>query len=186
VEFTDAYEETPEFDLSPYRQGDTLVSATGQLRWRFGAKKLDGAIAIDTAATKAVVGFAEGRTYELGEVTIAPQSRFAAIYVTAKEQDATIAGSDDLLVVAIARARNTGMKVYNDSRLLNRGTATVVMEPVSARIAITKSGSPTVHILDHDGCRTGRTLPVKDGKFEIDGARDKTCYYLVAYERSSE
>ncbi len=181
VEFTDEYTETPKFDLSPYRHDDTLVSTTGQLRWRFGQEKLDGAIAIDTGATKAVVGFASGRTFTLGELTITPRSRFGAIYVTAKEQDKTIANSRNLLIVAIARARNSGMKVYNDNRLLLRGTAPIVMEPVKASITITKSGSPTVHVLDHDGCRTGKTLPVRNGHFEIDGARDKTCYYLVGY-----
>jgi hypothetical protein len=38
-----------------------------------------------------------------------------------------------------------------------------------------------VHVLDHDGCRTGRTLPLRDGVLEIDGARDKTPYYLITY-----
>jgi hypothetical protein len=81
----------------------------------------------------------------------------------------------------VARARNTGMKVFHDSRLLDRGGPPVVMEPVKAAIAIRRSGNPTVHLLDHDGCRTGNTLPVSDGTFLIDGARDKTCYYLVEY-----
>ena len=85
------------------------------------------------------------------------------------------------MVVAIARARNTGMKVFNDCRLLARGTGPVVMEPVRARISIRKTGSPTVELLDHDGCRTGKTLRVDNGVFDIDGARDKTCYYLVTY-----
>ena len=55
------------------------------------------------------------------------------------------------------------------------------MEPVRAEIHLRKEGTPTVHVLDHDGCRTGKTLPCPDGKIQIDGARDKTCYYLVSY-----
>jgi hypothetical protein len=136
---------------------------------------------IDTAATKAVVGFAAGRTYRLGDVTITPQSRFSAIYVTAKEPDKTIETSRQLLVVAMARARNTGMKVFGDCRLLQRGTAPVVMEPVRAEIAIRKGGTPTVELLDHDGCRTRQTLPIDDDVVHIDGARDKTCFYLIEY-----
>jgi hypothetical protein len=82
----------------------------------------------------------------------------------------------------MARARNTGMTVLGDTRIVDRGTPPVVMEPVKARISIRKAGNPTVLLLDHDGCRTDRTVPVTRGTFTIDGARDKTCYYLVAYD----
>jgi len=181
VAFTDQYRQTPAFDISPYKRGDALVSTTEQLRWKEGASKLDGFFTVDTDATKAVVGFANGRRCELDCVTITPQCRFGAVYVSAQEKDKNIASSDNLLVVAVARARNTGMRVYSDCRLLDRGTAPVVMEPVKATIAIRKTGHPTVHVLDHDGCRTGKTLPISDGAFDIDGARDKTCYYLVSY-----
>jgi hypothetical protein len=52
------------------------------------------------------------------------------------------------------------------------------MEPVRAKIELPiKSG--TVILLDHNGRRTDKTLPIRDGIVEIDGARDKTCYYLV-------
>ena len=181
VAFTDEYVETPEFDISRYQRGDVLVSTTEQLRWKEGTSKLDGFFTVDTDATKAVVGFADGRRCELGSVTITPGCRFGAVYVTAQEKNGTIASSKNLLLVAVARARNTGMKVFNDCRLLDRGKSPVVMEPVKATISIRRNGQPTVHVLDHDGCRTGRTLPVSDGEFEIDGARDKTCYYLVTY-----
>ena len=73
------------------------------------------------------------------------------------------------------------MKVLNDERILAPGAGPVTLEPVKARIAIRKPGTPQVVLLDHDGRRTDRTLPVKDGAFEIDGARDRTCYYLVVY-----
>ncbi len=122
-----------------------------------------------------------GRNCKLGDVTITPQTRFGAIYVTARDHGATIASGENLLVAAVARARNTGMRVYLDSRILNRGAAPVIMEPITARIAIRRNGSPTVHVLDHAGRKTGRTLPVTNGTFEINGARDKTCYYLVSY-----
>ena len=182
VEFTDSYRETPEFDLSRYVTDGAYRSATNQLLWQEGERKLHGHFTMHTDATKAVVGFAEGVACSLGEVTITPKSRFGAIYVTARDRDEDIASGDNLLVVAIARARNTGMKVYDDSRILDRGKPPVVMEPVRARIEVEKPGQATVHVLDHAGRRTGRTLPVRDGTFEIDGARDKTPYYLISYE----
>jgi hypothetical protein len=36
-------------------------------------------------------------------------------------------------------------------------------------------------VLDHDGFSTGQTIPVVDCAFTIDGARDKTPYYIVQY-----
>jgi hypothetical protein len=114
-------------------------------------------------------------------VTITPRSRFGAIYVTARDAGEDLDKAKNVLVVAVARARNTGMKVVLDSRILAKGQAPVVMEPVRARIHIPRADKATVHVLDHDGCRTGRTLAVRDGVLEIDGARDKTPYYLVTY-----
>ena len=181
VKFTDRHQATPAFDISKYVRNGVYTSSTGQLRWTPGRRKLDGYFTIDSPATKAVVGFAGGQNCKLGDVTIAPQSRFAAIYVTARDAGGTIASGDNVLVVAVARARNTGMRVYLDTRILNRGDAPVVMEPVTARIDIRRKGSPTVHVLDHAGRKTGRTLPAANGTFEINGTRDKTCYYLVSY-----
>jgi len=36
-------------------------------------------------------------------------------------------------------------------------------------------------LLDHDGLPTGKSLPIQDGRFTLDGARDRTPYYLVRY-----
>ena len=103
---------------------------------------MDGSFTIDTPATKAVVGFAEGQTAKLGQVTITPQSRFGAVYVTAQGPGEDIAKGKGLLVVAIARARNTGEKVFQDSRIIEPGKPPVVMEPVKATIKIDRPGTP--------------------------------------------
>jgi len=182
VEFTDEYRDTPAFDPEKAREGSAYVSTTGQLRWTPGQNATDGHFTMDTAATKAVVGFAEGVTCRLGDVTITQRSRFAAIYVTAKEPDKDLAGSKSLLVVAIARARNTGMKWVGSSRMVAAGKAPILMEPVVADITLARRGSPTVHVLDHDGHRSGRTVPASNGAFRIDGAAHKTPYYEIAYE----
>lgn len=182
VEFTDEYRETPAFDPSAYFEDGAYTSATGQLRWTPGTSKLDGFFTMNTEATKAIVGFAEGQTCELGNVVIKPECRYAAVYVTAKERDRSIDDSNRILVVAIARARNTGMKVFAENRIIERGESPVVMEPVKAKVLIRRDERATVHVLDHTGRRTGKTLPISHGIFEIDGARDKTCYYLVSYD----
>ncbi len=182
VEFTDRYRDTPAYDPEKAREGGAYVSTTGQLRWTPGQDAVDGHFTMDTAATKAVVGFAEGETCRLGNVTITPRSRFAAIYVTAKEPDKDLAGSKSLLVVAIARARNTGMKWAAGRRVLAKGKGPILMEPVLAEIALARAGTPKVYVLDHDGRRTGKTVPVSNGAFKIDGAAYKTPYYEIAYE----
>lgn len=180
VEFVDAYRPTPGFDLSKYSTDGTIVSGTGQLRWTQGLdKKPAGFFTINTPGTRAVVGFAEGKKQELGSVRIEPQSRFAAIYVSAKQKDKTIETAPCLLITAIARARNTGMKVFNDDRILDKGKGPILMEPVKARIELPKRPGATVILLDHNGRRTDKSLRLSDGIVEIDGARDKTCYYLV-------
>ena len=182
VEFTDRYRETPSFDPETARRRGAYVSTTGQLRWTPGENPVDGRFTMDTPATKAVVGFAEGEMARLGDVTITPHSRFAAIYVTAREPDGDLEDSDSLLVVAIARARNTGMKWMAGRRVLRKGGPPIRMEPVVADISIARRRAPTVHVLDHDGHRTGRTIPVRNGAFKIDGAAYKTPYYEIAYE----
>jgi hypothetical protein len=185
VALTDQYRDTPAFDLAPYEKDGFLTSSTNQLRWKEGSDteaKLGGYFTIDTPGTKAVVGFAPGQECRLGEVTITPQCPFAAIYVTACERDKDIRTSKKLLVVALARARNTGMR-FNETEdsLLDRGQPPILMEPVQATITVSRPGTPKLVLLDHDGLRTETTLPIQDGQFTIDGARDKTPYYLIEF-----
>jgi hypothetical protein len=183
VEFTDQYRDTPAFNVSAFQQAGFLTSSTGQLSWKeAGDTKLGGYFVIDTPGTKAVVGFSEGQTCQLGEVTIAPQSSFSAIYVTAQEPDKDIGTSKKLLITAIARARNTGMR-FNDAgnSLQDRGKLPILMEPVKATITILKPDTPKLVLLDHDGLRTATTLPVENGTLTLDGARDKTPYYLIEF-----
>ena len=183
VEFTDQYRDTPAFNVSAFQQAGFLTASTGQLAWKeAGDMKLGGYFVIDTPGTKAVVGFSEGQQCQLGEVTIVSLCPFATIYVTAQEPDKSIGTSKKLLITAIARARNTGMK-FNDAgnSLLDRGKPPILMEPVKATISILKPGTPKLVLLDHDGLRTQTTLPIENGTFTIDGTRDKTPYYLVEF-----
>lgn len=182
VEFTEQYEETPSFNIARYASDGVILSSTGQLRWREGDATSTGYFTINTPGTQAVVGFAQGTSHDLEHVTIEPGSPFAAIYVTARQPQESIATARELLIVAIARARNTGMKFSPDgAMLLAAGEAPVRMEPVKARITVRRSGMSRLIPLDHDGRPTDRVIPVEKGRFEIDGARDKTPYYVLQY-----
>ncbi len=182
VVFGDTFRETESVDLAPFIEGSTYRSDTGQLRWTAGESERDGRIVIDTPGTQAVVGFAADQTHSLTDLRITPRSPYAAIYVTAQHRERQIDDADRLLVVAIARARNTSMRFNEqENRVLERGDSPVRLEPVRARIELTRGGEPTVELLDHDGFPTGQTLPVRGGAFEIDGTRDRTPYYLIRY-----
>ncbi len=183
VEFTETYKETPVFDLEPHTRNGNLVSSTNELCWHPGdERRFSGYFTLNSPGTKAVVGFARDRECELGEVVIKPISRFSAIYLTARAQDRTLAADNRLLVVAVARARNTGMKVAADTLLLTKGKGPVLLEPVKAKIRLRRPGAFKVIVLDHAGRRTGKLLPVQENTFTIDGAQTGSCYYLVEYE----
>jgi hypothetical protein len=183
VKFTERFEETPAFNLKPFQQDGFTVSSTRQLRWKEGSGRAGGFFTMNTDGTKAVVGFAPGQVCPLSEVTITPQSRFAAIYVSAPEKDGKIASSQRLVVTALGRARNTGMKFsVSGDELLDKGRGPVLMEPVKATIAFAGRRVTGVRLLDHDGRRTEKTVPVSNGHFTLDGARDQTPYYEVAFD----
>jgi len=188
VKFTEEFEPTETFDLSAYEKDGFLVSSTDQLRWLAGKNPMDGHIEIDTPGTQAIVGFANGQKTDFNDAVIMPRSRYAAIYLSAQSQAGTLATDKGILLTAMARARNEKSIVIADSLLISRGdihhhkpTGPVVMEPVVASIALKRKGVFKVHILDHTGVKTGRTVPVKNGGFTIDTSRDGTPYYLISY-----
>jgi hypothetical protein len=183
VRFTPGFEPSPRFDLTRLQEGRAVVSSTKQLRWTEADANTGGFFTIDTAGTKAVVGFAAGQACRLGGVDITTQTPFAAVYVTAPERDGTISKSRRLLVTALARARNTGMKFnLNADELLAKGQGPVLMEPVKASLAFPGRRVVAVQLLDHDGRRTEKSLPAANDQFTIDGSRDQTPYYEVIFE----
>lgn len=188
VAFTETFMPTEPLDVDSHKDANGLIrSVTGQLAWRPGQGQADGHIEIDTPGTQAVAGFAQNRTIELGAATITLRSRFAALYLSAQSPTGTLA-NDSILITAIARARNQNQVVLGDSFLASTGVVRnasnpppVVMEPVVAEITLRRRGTPTVHILDHQGVRTGRTVPVENGILKLDTGRDGTPWYLITW-----
>ena len=116
---------------------------------------------------------------QLDSVKITSQTPFAAIYLSALDQNQDIDKGDQILVTAIARVRNTDMK-FMAGQLIEKGKDPMLAEPVKATIQLNRLGG-TLHVLDQDGVQTARSYPVKDGKIQIDTARDKTFYYIIKY-----
>ena len=179
VEFTDQPQPSTFPKLDDYRRGSAIVSATQQLAWDTAGQ---GFFLVNTAGTKAVVGFAGGKPHKLGDVTIQLDSPYASIFLTALDRQATLEKTRSALLTVVARNCNTGFKYFAlDTKVIDNGQAPILLEPVKAAIAISRRQVAAVHVLDHDGRRTDRELTVKNGAFTIDGARDQTLYYEVVF-----
>jgi hypothetical protein len=179
VEFTDTPQPPLVPDLTKYRDGSVIRSATGQLAWDAAGR---GSFTVNTPGTKAVVGFAKGKEQQLGTVTVRLDSEFAVFVLTAAGRDEELATGKRALISVLARQSNTGFRYFApDGKVLNNGGPPVLLEPVKAAVGIAGRPVEAVHVLDHDGRRTGRTLPVDGGRFTLDGARDMAIYYEVVF-----
>ena len=179
VDYVDQAKKTESADLSAHEKNGAFISATGELVWQSGKNPRDGHMRINTPRTQAFVGFTDGNAVELKDVTIHMRTPYAAIYVTSLD-DAPIATSKRLLVTTIARARNTDMKLVAGT-LIQKGTAPILMEPVTCELTFKRPRAPKIHILDHDGRRTGNTLTVANDRVLFDGGATKTVYYEIEY-----
>ena len=108
------------------------------------------------------------------------ETPFAAVYVASLDRRKPVAGADSLLVLAVARTTNTGMKAA-EGKVVERGKAPVLIEPVRATVRLRRNGRFQVWALDHDGRKgpEAAALDVRNGEFQIDGAKYRTLYYLV-------
>jgi hypothetical protein len=179
VEFTDKAEPSTLPDMKRYRDGTVIKSVTGQLAWDTSGQ---GFFTVNTAGTKAVVGFAGGKEHKLGDVKIQLDTPFASLFLTATDPKENLAGCKSALITVLARQSNTGFSYFTvDNKVLKNGGPPILLEPVKATMTLAGRPIAAVHILDHDGRRTDRTLTVTDGRFTLDGAKDKAIYYEVVF-----
>ena len=179
--FGDQPRETPSFDLTPYVTKGVVRAAGGQLEWHEGKTRQDGFITVNTPGTKAVVGFAKGQTCVLGDVVMKPESRYGAFYLTAAGKDQTLASDKRLLVLAMARVRQSGSKVFAGKYVLDIGREPFVLEPVKITITLARPGPATLIPLEHNGFRTARRIRLEQGTFTLDTAVEKTPYFEIVY-----
>ena len=169
----------PDWDKYWDKSKKVVRASTGQLEWHYGGK---GYFTINTPGTKGLVGFTGGAAQRLGDVTLQTDNPFAVALVSSLEKDQSLAGCKRMLVTTVARARNTNMTYNADTtQLLRPGEAPILLEPVRLTLGFRRKGRPVVHVLDHDGVRTGATVPVEGGGVQLDGARTKTMYYEVEW-----
>jgi len=113
----------------------TFASDTGELAWHH-AQKQQGFVTIETDHSQALMGFIQHADKPLKNLAARVENEFCSLMLTSLD-DKPIAQADRLLLVATARAANTGMK-WNDKRtsLTDWGTEPSVIEPVKGFVTL--------------------------------------------------
>ncbi len=164
-------------DPGTCRDPDAQVirSSTGQLVWDYGT----GVVQLTGPKTQAVVGRADGASFDLDGVRLDIATPFVSVIFTPLD-DRPLAESGHILLTAMARDRQTGTAYGGGGKQLVRiGGPPLEMEPVRATVRLKGDRPKEVNILDIYGVPTGRTVePADDGSFAIDG-RWATYYYEI-------
>ena len=136
---------------------------------------------VQAPMTQGIIGFGGGRTHTLPDVTVALDTDYAVVLLTALDGQ-PIASSTRMLVTAVARDIQTGAAYNADyTELESVGGPPLLLEPVQADLTI--PGIVKVTALDVDGWPRVE-VPITDGTagtFRIDG-RWRTDWYLVERE----
>jgi hypothetical protein len=178
VKFSDQDEPSLFPEMRKYDRDKRIVSTTQQLTWDYAGK---GYFTVNSAGTKAVVGFAQDRGLDLGGYTFVMHCPYASVFLTSLDKGKDLSQTRTALLTAVARNSNSGYKILTiDNRMLDNGKAPILLEPVKADVTCGRAVA-VVNILDQDGQRTGRTLPVDQNRFQIDSAVEKTIYYEVVF-----
>ncbi|MFW6162898.1 MAG: hypothetical protein ACODAJ_09025 [Planctomycetota bacterium] len=160
-------------------EGAAIRSDTGELwrDWKVGVATLD------TPRTQAAMGRlgASGTPWQTADCTFAVTTPFAVMALSSLT-DEPIAESGRLLLVAAARAQNTGM-AFNlpRTKVVERGERPVICEPVIGTVSFrTGQDKLVAHAVAADGSRTPVPIVVRDGIAELRlEAAHKTLFYEI-------
>ena len=172
---------TPDLPSAPPPGGSKFSSDTGQLAWDTD----DKVVTIDTPRSKAVIGFAERRSYDLGGIGIefgALKQGFGMIQLTVLD-GADFQSARRILVTAVATAENTGMQwkdVNRDSVGSQWGHAPSLVEGVPAKIRLLPGGKWKAWALNERGQRR-EGVALQENTLEI-GPESKTLWYELTAE----
>ncbi|MEK6794399.1 MAG: carbohydrate binding domain-containing protein [Spirochaetota bacterium] len=168
---------------------DRIISDTGELDWDL-RKKQRGVVTVNTAGSKAVIGYSGGNRYELGDVTIEPgptrQDGWSAITVTRMEGDSS--KGSRWLITATGYVENSkkGWTVVVD-RIVGKenswGEGPTMVEGIPARVSMPSAASRTeAWALDERGQRKTKVDIAADAKGNAVisiGPKHRTLWYEI-------
>ncbi len=180
-------------DVYPHPDARYIRSDNGQMwrdmKWKVGV--------IDTPRTKVVYGRMGLRNHvastkkkymndwELDGMTVTCTSDFGVIALSSLTNDG-IEHTDNMLLSAIGRARNTDM-LFDGEKMLDAGRAPIMSEVIEADIAIKTEHGDKLRVwgVNAEGFYAGR-LPTtyEDGylRFHIGDEENPAIYYLITKE----
>jgi len=164
------------------------LADTAELLWDLRDRKR-GVVTINTARSKAVIGYGAGKRFDLGGIVIEPgatnQDGWSAITMTAMDGNFTGLRAR-LLITATGAAENTGMQwhsVAHDSVGRHWGRAPSLVEVVPAVIAVPfPAARVRAWALDERGQRKTplKTTEAGDSKATVTlGASQQTLWYEI-------
>lgn len=167
--------------------GETILSDTGELAWHHAGKR-QGFVTIQTERSQALIGFVRHADKPLKNLAATVENEFYSL-ILASLDSKPISRADRLLLVATARAANTGMK-WTDKRtsLTDWGTAPSVIEPVKGFVTLRGfdgAGPITVTPLDSGAKPLGEPIVAEktaDG-YRIPIGEPATPWYLIRCAR---
>ena len=182
-----------ERDHYPHPQPGKIISDNGQL-WRDLSKQIG---AVDTPRTKIVYGNlgkgsggashkkATNVGIQLDGMNVTCYTDFAVVALSSLSDD-PIEKTDNMLLTAIGRARNTD-PVFDGEKMLDVGKAPIMAEVIQADIRIRTDIGDKLKVwgVNAEGFYAGK-LPTtyEDGvlSFRIGNENNPACYYLIVKE----
>ena len=182
-----------EGDKIPHATPNKIVSDNGQM-WRDLGRQIG---VIDTERTKVVYGFIgkNGSTastkirracdIDLNGMSVDSYTDFGVIAVSSLTND-PIEKSNNILMSAIGRARNTGAQ-FDGDKMLEVGQAPILAEVINANVKIKTEHGTKMRVwgVNAEGFYAGRVpTTYEDGYlcFEIGDELNPACYYLIVKE----
>ncbi|MGH7215426.1 MAG: hypothetical protein ACREIT_11740, partial [Tepidisphaeraceae bacterium] len=142
-------------DFSKYidRGKKTVTSLTGELQWDYG----NGVVRMNTPRSQGVAGFlGKAGAIELGDVTIESGNEYAAVWVTALD-DQPLATSKKVLIQAVTEDRPYGFK-SEGGKVTSVGQWPYQVREIGVAVTLRGGGVSRVTALDENGY--GRSIPV--------------------------
>jgi hypothetical protein len=167
--------------VAEHTHAGVVSSSTGELRHDPSAGRFE----IDTPRTQGFAGFRSGANATLANATLEVESAFGVVLVSALDER-PISASKHWLVSAVGNAVNTGMTLMpSGNRLVNPGSSPVLVEPIVAKVTLSKLTGPLdvvkAYALGASGERLAEVPVVHAGdslRLELSGAH-KTLHYEI-------